>query len=993
MNERSQSALRRYDPRSWLRRAWPSVRARLAPTLVALILAGAGLGLVLAGTPLWWFGASCWVGCAVCLWHAYREPRLALLAWLRRERRVRGRAFVLGDLLLELTYLGVIVWVATFMMRDIFSGARPISHDHTVHYFKAWQLHEHFLPRFRLHGFSHRWFAGYPVNYLYPIGTDLFVNLVDYATLGLLGFNHAYGIAFWLFHVLTGYAGYRFGRAIGGPHVGLITGFLMITDLSTFRFGGWAYTIEYGVWPQALSLVFALLATARVPAIYQTRSLRPVGVFALLMGAAIVTHPIELIYLGMLLIVAVFSGMFVPEVKTALGTARLLLAYGLSVLVASAWLLPFIDVRKQTTPMGVWWDSTYELGKGLINLNAFPGTLGYVLAFGVLASVIMLRSRRFALLLTALMALLVPALCNSSFIDALHLPALSEAFAKVQWLRMSTMVKPFWFAMAAYLVVAFLRGARSLVLPGALAVADGASGEPQVSYVRAVVFAMVVSFLTLPFAVQAGQVFFTANIAKTMTTEQERALDGDRAQLVVWLQQNLPKTGFYRVCVSTGHNHDLLDIGTQIAAPLYKRGFTPAENFIYKVNTEDNAILEAVNVRYMIAKKWLPPEDYTPLAHFGVYQVYEFKHWNPRPYVITQGTGAVRVERFGSEEIVLNAQPGSHGRLRLNVSYFPRWHAYRDGKPISLWPTALPEAPTTTGFMTVHLEPGRYRFAFEPSRLDKVAWPLSLLGIALALLLSVGGRLSGAWPRLEGALSGVGALLERLSQPAYRRWRRVLLGVSAVLGFGLVVALGEWRPPIVLESLGGAVIHKVRYDFLDELSHAHASIEYPGRLRRCRRLGDRFACRDEDGNIDNEKYVASTPAEIEEYRMVRCIRARPEENARLEISYPDVPSGDAIVGYYGVERAGRMLRLTRPVDFSIQVDGAPAYQGSTVSDNKMHWFRADVGGPPRKVNVTFSVSAPNVNRRFFCFYAQMADLGSGGTKRLTRHATGELDDD
>jgi hypothetical protein len=43
--------------------------------------------------------------------------------------------------------------------------------------------------------------------------------------------------------------------------------------------------------------------------------------------------------------------------------------------------------------------------------------------------------------------------------------------------------------------------------------------------------------------------------------------------------------------------------------------------------------------------------------------------------------------------------------------------------------------------------------------------------------------------------------------------------------------------------------------------------------------------------------------------------------------------------------------------------------------------------------VTFNVSAANVNRRFFCFYAQMADLGSGGAKPLTRHATGELEDE
>jgi hypothetical protein len=970
-------------------RAQPVIRAQSGLTLCALLLLVLGILLVLRGTPLWWFGAAFWVGTVLCLWHAYRPQLAAAGAWTQQERRLFGRTVVLRALLLDLLYVGVLIWVATFMMRDVFTGARPISHDHTVHYFKAWQLHEHFLPHFRLHGFSHRWFAGYPVNYLYPVGTDLFVNLVHYAGLGLVPFNHSYGLAFWLFHVLTGYAGYRFGRVLGGPHVGFITGFLLITDLSTFRFGGWAYTIEYGVWPQALSLVFALLATARVPDIYQSRALGPVGIFALYMGAAIVIHPIELIYLGVLLLVSVFAGLFVREVKTAAGTARLLLAYALSVLVASAWLLPFIASRKQTTPMGVWWDSSYELGKGMIGLNAFPGTLGYVLVFGVLASVIMLRSRNFALLLTALMALIVPALSNSTFIDELHLPALSSAFSKIQWLRMSTMVKPFWFAMAGYLLVTFLRSAQKLVLS-----ARSESTPARGSRVREVVFGMVIGLLTLPIAVPACQSFFTSNILKTLQTEKDRALDVDRAALVDWLKHNLPKSGFYRVCISTGHNHDLLDIGTEISAPLYKRGFTPAENFIYKVNTEDNAVLQAVNVRYMIAKKWLPPDDYTLITHFGIYQIYEFRHWKPRPYVITQGNGSVVVERFGADEIALRAAPGSHGKLRLNVSYFPRWHAYRDGKPISLWPSALPEAPTSTGFMTVWLEPGVTRFVFEPSALDHISWPISWLGIAISLLFIVGGRMRRGWPMVERGLERAIESLEHLSQPRLRWLRRTVLVLSAALALGAVVWLAEWRPPLVLENLDGAMVKRVRFDFLEELNRARVLIEYPTRARRCRRLGDRFACRTEDGNIDNEKYVASTPAEIEEYRMVRCIRARPEDNARLEIFYPEVPSGDAIVGYFGVERAGRMMRVVRPVDFKIAVDGEPVFEGATDSDNKMHWFRANVAGPRRNVAVTFNVSSINVTRRFFCFYAQMADLQTGGApKPAMRRRPGDSDED
>ena len=963
-------------------RLWDATRSAVAerrwPSLWALVLAVFGSVLIAQGTPLWWLGSSCCVGAALCIWHAYRLQLATAYAWLQQPRRVLGRELRVGPVLLEVVYVGTLAWVATLMLRDVFPGARPISHDHTVHFAKAYQLHEHFLPHGRLHGYSHRWFAGYPVDYLYPIGTDLFVNLVHYLGLGLLRFNQSYGVAFWLFHVLTGYAGYRFGRLIGGPHVGLITGFLMITDMSTFRFGGWAYTIEYGVWPQALSLIFALLASVRVPEIYAGRSWRPVAVFGLLMGAAIVTHPIEFIYLAVLLLAAVIAGLFSPRIHTAAGTLRLLVAYALSALVASAWLLPFLATRKQTTPMGVWWDSTYEMGRGLIVLNGFPGTVGQVLALGGFAAVVMLRSRQFVLVLTALCALLLPLLSGSTFIDELHLPNLSSAFSKVQWLRMSTMAKPFWFAMAAYLAVALVRWALLLVPAKA---GEEQARMPRSSYVREVVFGMIVAFITLPILVPACQSFFTSNILKTLETETDRARDPDRAALVEWLKHNLPRDGFYRVCVNTGHNHDLLDLSAEIPVPIYKRGFTPAENFIYKVNVEDSAVMEAVNVRFLIAKKFMPPEDYEDVVEFGQYRVYRFRRWQPQPFVITQGSGDVKVERFEDDEMVFRAAAGSHGKLRLNVSYFPRWKAYRDGKQIPLWTSSLKEAPTMTGFMTVWLEPGVYRFVFELSLLDQLSGPLSALGVLIALLLIAADSGKVGWrARLKALSERALAPLEALSTPRFAWLRRASLALVALAFAAGVITLASWTPKLALEELNGAIVERVRFDFLEGLSSGRAMITYPGSERRCRRINDRFICRTPEGTLDNEKYIASTPAEIEEYRMVRCIRFRPEEFATVKLSFRGIPAGDAIVGYYGVERAGRLMRLKRPVEFRIFVDGAPAYEGATETDNKMHWFQAPVGrglNGERNVDVDFEVSSPNVTKRFFCFYAQMAELGKG----------------
>src|SRR5262249_52556844 len=159
----------------------------------------------------------------------------------------------------------------------------------------------------------------------------------------------------------------------------------------------------------------------------------------------------------------------------------------------------------------------------------------------------------------------------------------------------------------------------------------------------------------------------------------------------------------------------------------------------------------------------------------------------------------------------------------------------------------------SSGFMTVWLEPGEYRFVFELSALDHVSALLSWLGVALSLALVLSERWRGlrGLPRLTRFLTRGGELLETLSEPRFARGRRIVFGAAVLVGFGLVFSFAEWQPPLVLENLDGAAVERVRFDFLERLTSARVDIAYPSRTRRCRRLVDRFACRQEDGNIDN----------------------------------------------------------------------------------------------------------------------------------------------
>lgn len=112
--------------------------------------------------------------------------------------------------------------------------------------------------------------------------------------------------------------------------------------------------------------------------------------------------------------------------------------------------------------------------------------------------------------------------------------------------------------------------------------------------------------------------------------------------------------------------------------------------------------------------------------------------------------------------------------------------------------------------------------------------------------------------------------------------------------------------------------------------------------------------------------------------MVRCIRSWPEDGAVTHIEYPSVPVGHSIVGYYGISRTGRLLLKTRPVDFTIRVDGEVVYDEHTERDSHMHWFNVPMSVPGKlqgeTSSVTFSVRADQTRKRHFCFYAQVVDL-------------------
>jgi hypothetical protein len=956
--------LRRVAAPRWLLALPPGDRQALLATLV---LCAAGLPLSAGDTPVWWFGGALLLAAATLLGRVYGAGLRAQLVALRARRGLTPPRVAL---LVDVLCIGAVVAVGVIMLFEVVgAGDRPVGHAHATNYVRAWQLREQLLASGRLFGWSHDGYAGHPAHYLHPPGAGLWVNAVFALGFGALRFDTAYALAIVLVHLFFGVAVYRFGRLVGGPACGLIAALLAMTDVAEPGMGGFASTLAHGAFPETLALGFALMALCGVPAIAAGRGLRPLGAFGLFMGLALLTHPVQLIVLALLLASAALAAVLADGVKAASALFRLLLASGLSLLVAAPFLLPLAGARSEARTTGAFWQSSYELARGLLDLHLLPGTLGWVPALAVLALVVMLGTRRFPLLLTALLALCIPVASSSTTVDELHLPALVPAFSALEFARLASTAKPFWFVLAAYFAVA------ALLRAGQLARGADAAAPPAGSHARAAIFAAVLGLLTLPVLVPAAQAFWTRHVRKSLVTESERPQRAERARLERWLATELPEDGFYRVGLFDGEARDLVDLATVIDRPVYVHGVPPASSFMYAVSGDAPAILQAVNLRFAVARQHLSAELFEPLVEFGSYRVYRFKRFAPQPFSIVSGGGDVRVERFDDEEIVLRAAPGAHGKLRLNVSYFSRWRAYRDGRRVAMTITYLRQAPSSTGFMTVPLAPGRYRFAFERTLGDRLAIPLGALGVALCVLLIAAKRRQERLAPLRRLLAAVHARLDRFSEPAWRRGRALLALAASVLLIAGLYALGSWRPPLASPELGAAAIRAVRYDFLENLSRASANIEYRERNQPCLRVRDRLVCRDDAGNLDNDRYVASSPALLGAGEPMRCIRARPERGALLSVAFPGVPRGDAIVGYYGIEREAQVGSQRRPVELAIMVDGQTVHEGRTGADDRMEWFRADLpGGARGPARVVFSVRADNVNRRDFCFHAQMVAL-------------------
>lgn len=668
-----------------------------------------------------WISAGvAWAGlyylyCTGCRWHISAYERVKTLFARRWVREA-----------LVLAVLGV---VSAALLQGSAFGDRLMNRDHQLHYLNTVEMLT-LLKQGSLYGWSHLHFAGYPVNYAYPFGANLWILGVYAAGLGLLTLSQAYGVGVWLFYWFLGWSIYFVGRQLTRTPFALFAAIIFLGSYGDFRIGGTYFTLMFGVWPQSLGLAFGLCSLVFLDKGIRQVSLRALGIFAALMGAGILCHPMLCLFYAVIYPVYLLTVVCWSNLAWRQAAGRLSLGYVLGICVGGLWMVPFLNVKDYIIKAGYTWLSLTEIGYDLSDMTFMGHGGAWITALGLAGLVLCLRSRCMMRKFVALLSAIFLLLSSQEFTSLLQaiLPGSDSKF--VQFQRFILLLRPFWI-----IGVGIALEQIWLLMPPLARTAQAVDRKRLAWHFIA---AVVMAPLIMAFSVSLWKKTF---FSQKLTPLSEYSLQEDRKLLAAWTKEHLPHDVFYRY----GLNQENIsavefgDLALELGAPVFRTSLTPAELYRYKLRGDSDAILRLVNVRYFISTEPYEKEHMKLLQQFGTLYLYEFTLWNPQPFELISGAADVHVKEFGKERIVLSVKAKAPGQLLLNVSYFPRWGVTINGKPGVLQCRPIRGVPNS-GFIMVALEDGEYVFEFHQSWVDVSAQLFFVFGVGVIILLCVFGR-------------------------------------------------------------------------------------------------------------------------------------------------------------------------------------------------------------------------------------------------------------
>ena len=870
------------------------------------------------------------------LWFLWRGVA-GLRGLVPPQLTVRGRTVETGQLARTLLPPLFVVALAILLLRDLVGGGMPVSHDHPVHLYKAWHFWDEMLLQGRLRGWSSYWFFGYPAEELYPIGPDLWVALFRALTFGTLSWEATYSLSFVGVFAFSGWAVYAFARRYFGIAAGLVAASLWLLDPGAYREGGWSYTVDWAVWVQILAMAFLLLALAKLDDVLERGRPRDWAAAGLLFGAALLSHQMNVLLLGLGLPLYVLARATAGGRPLGRDAARTGGALALGVLIAGFWLLPMLARKGWTTNIGDLWSPMETAARGLVNGRIFGNVWPAAVLAGLAGAVIgVARSKWIVVFLATLSGALIFAATSTAFHD-LDLFSVASAFGKLQYQRLLIPAKVGIFILAGYAVrvgwdaVQARRGPPPLPRRGRA--------------LRAVGLALLVSAVLAPFARPMLSELKEHHLkgVGALEVDEEHRDHEDYLAFLEWSREQWDDSEvFYRIAYELDyHDHTMMAAPVHNRTPYYKIGYTPAKLFKHAPEESGAGLYRALSVKYVVTRRSKRGSDWDPVARFGRIRVYRFDRFDADRWRL-DGPGTVDAVEFGEERIHLalsGTEPGT--RLRLHVGNHPRWRVRMNDELLD-----VDEVPAVPGgppmLMEVPVEDGDLVIEYVTRVPDALGWVATLLGLGLCGLL-----LAASWRPTWAA-----RLAAPLAAPA--RWV-VRLAPWAVAAAGLLVV-----------AFIGLRLHGASYGGMDDDDLAghlpDAEITMAG--APCGdRQGDRFFCSDKAWN-----YVGRTVQRFDG-AFHSCIWAHPSDQGPLEIRIPRVRLGETIAGHHGIADSGRSKgHHGGAVDVELLADGARL--GRLSVREHQGWAPVSVDTSDRagdEVELLLRISAKKAGRRHFCF--------------------------
>jgi hypothetical protein len=238
----------------------------------------------------------------------------------------------------------------------------------------------------------------------------------------------------------------------------------------------------------------------------------------------------------------------------------------------------------------------------------------------------------------------------------------------------------------------------------------------------------------------------------------------------------------YRIGYSLNDQHDhIVSIAPVFnQTPLYKVGYTSAQQFRDFPMSGRPELFQALSVKYLLADHEPAAPGLVRLRDFGPLHLYRLAGYRERSPFTLLGAGAVELLELAPERIRLRLTGVSAGaRLKLHVARFPRWQATLNGREVPIAPATVQgmEYPL---LMEVPAADGELVFRYVRRAPDWAGVAITMIALALFVLLATGRiEVVRRHPRTVAAWS----LIRRHATRG-----AVLLGLALLVAVGFAIA-------------------------------------------------------------------------------------------------------------------------------------------------------------------------------------------------------------